>query len=124
MKKLIAQRPVLYLGRTYERGAVLPVHDPRIVEAWLRAESAAWESQEAQQEAEGTDSGKAKEGSTGRLYETELETWKKADLEQLARKMGVDISSAKNNAERAAILAAAEAMVHVNAKGAENTGAQ
>lgn len=47
MKKLIAQRPVLYLGRTYERGAVLPAHDPRIVEAWLRAESAAWEGQEA-----------------------------------------------------------------------------
>ena len=47
MKKLIAQRPVLYLGRTYERGAVLPAHDPKMVEAWLRAESAEWEGQEA-----------------------------------------------------------------------------
>ena len=41
-KKLIAQRPVLYLGRSYERGAVLPTQAPLMVEAWLRAGSAVW----------------------------------------------------------------------------------
>ena len=42
MKKLIAQRPVLYLGRSYERGAALPAQDRLMVEAWLRAGSAVW----------------------------------------------------------------------------------
>lgn len=45
---------------------------------------------------------------TGRLDAGDLEKWKKADLEKLAEDMGVDISKARTNAERAAILAAAE----------------
>ena len=166
MKKLIAQRPVLYLGRTYERGAVLPAHDPRIVEAWLRANSAVWSDtdmdgfvsavvQEAARRSKVNDlaaeviramgvdiedgagefvgvsslteqlralfapdsrpgEGETGQGSeaparqTGRLDVDDLEKWKKADLEKLAEDMGVDISSARTNAERAAILAAAE----------------
>lgn len=43
MKKLIAQRPIQYLGRYYERGAALPANDPLMTEAWLKAGSAAWE---------------------------------------------------------------------------------
>lgn len=42
MKKLIAQRPVLYMGRSYERGAALPSQDQTMTEAWLRAGSAVW----------------------------------------------------------------------------------
>ena len=38
-----------------------------------------------------------------------LERMTKADLEQMAQDMGVDISSAKNNRERAELIAAAEA---------------
>lgn len=43
MQKLIAQRPIQYLGRAYERGAALPANDPLMTEAWLKAGSAAWE---------------------------------------------------------------------------------
>lgn len=50
MKKLIAQRPILYLGRTYKRGDALPAHDSKMVAAWLQAKSAAWSCQENRQE--------------------------------------------------------------------------
>lgn len=46
MKKLIAKRPILYLGRTYKRGDILPAHDQRMVTAWLLAGSAAWSGQD------------------------------------------------------------------------------
>lgn len=38
--KLIAKRPVLYLGRMYPEGAALPANNPAMVAAWLRAGSA------------------------------------------------------------------------------------
>lgn len=38
--KLIAKRPVLYLGRMYPEGAALPADNPVMVAAWLRAGSA------------------------------------------------------------------------------------
>ncbi len=38
--KLIAKRPVLYLGRMYPAGAALPADNPAMVAAWLRADSA------------------------------------------------------------------------------------
>ena len=38
--KLIAKRPVLYLGRMYQTGAALPADNPVMVAAWLRADSA------------------------------------------------------------------------------------
>lgn len=43
MKRLIARRPIQYLGRSYERGAALPANDPLMTAAWLKAGSAAWE---------------------------------------------------------------------------------
>ncbi|MDE6456188.1 MAG: hypothetical protein K2L38_09860, partial [Dysosmobacter sp.] len=49
MKKLIAQRLIQYLGRSYERGAALPANDPLMTEAWLRAGSAAWEGPPAEE---------------------------------------------------------------------------
>lgn len=42
-KKLIAARPIQYMGRTYDRGDTLPAHDPRMTEAWLKHGSAKWE---------------------------------------------------------------------------------
>ncbi len=41
-RKLIAQRPIQYFGRTYARGAALPTNDAVMLEAWLRAGSAVW----------------------------------------------------------------------------------
>ena len=197
MKKLIAQRPIQYMGRTYERGAAIPAQDPKMVTAWLKAGSAAWtdtdmedfaravvreaaqrsrvndmaaeairamgvtiedaagefvgaenmagqiramfapgslqnggsgeegqepagsgnpgqNGQETPEEAgNGGDSG-APAMLTGHLDAADLEKWKKADLEKLAADLGVDISKAKNNAERAAILAAVEVQAHAN----------
>lgn len=40
MKKLTAKRPILYGGRMYEAGDVLPAQDQRMVTAWLEAGSA------------------------------------------------------------------------------------
>lgn len=140
MAKLIARRPVLYMGRTYERGDALPAHDPKMVAAWLRAESAAWNGQKRPQDGDGGQGGQepteggnhvqnskdapeeAENGGgsetpamlTGHLDVADLEKWKKADLEKLAADMGVDISKAKNNAERAAILAAVEVQAPAN----------
>lgn len=40
MERLIAKRAVLYQGRQYEPGEVLPAYDTIMVDAWLRAGSA------------------------------------------------------------------------------------
>lgn len=40
MERLIAKRAVLYQGRQYEPGEVLPAYDTAMVDAWLRAGSA------------------------------------------------------------------------------------
>lgn len=197
MKKLIAQRPIQYMGRTYERGEAIPAQDPKMVAAWLKANSAAWTGTDVEDAARaaireaarrsrvndqaaeairamgvtiedtagefvgassmeeqiralfapgglqnggGTgegqdhgDGGNAAQGGqnapgegengqgggmpamlTGHLDAADLEKWKKADLEKLAEDMGVDISRAKNNAERAAILAAVEVQAPAN----------
>ena len=49
-KKLIAARPIQYMGRTYDRGDTLPAHDPRMTEAWLKHGSAEWEDTEQDQQ--------------------------------------------------------------------------
>ena len=45
--KLIARVSVLYLSRLYKVGDELPTSDPVMVQAWLEAGSAVWESGEA-----------------------------------------------------------------------------
>ena len=40
MKRLTAQRPILYGGRMYQAGDTLPAYGKRMVQAWLSAESA------------------------------------------------------------------------------------
>ena len=119
MKALTAKRAVLYQGRMYEPGDTLPAGDSKMVEAWLEAESAEWtgEDQEPAQEAQGgpgTDNGTQEEGQgaaegtqegqegqgaaegtldvvDGHLTREGLETMTKANLEKLAKDMGVEI---------------------------------
>lgn len=147
MKKLIAKRTVLYLGRMYAPGEALPANNQTMVDAWLRAESAEWsgaapvkpaaDGQESAgappagagmsqdpQEGNGPEAdqenGQEPEMVTGHLDAAELAKMKKADLEDLAEKLGVDISGAKNNQERAELIAA----VPVLAPADENRSAQ
>ena len=115
MKALTAKRAVLYQGRMYEPGDALPAGDSKMVEAWLQAESAEWtgedqkptqEGREIQGAAEGTQEGQgaaedAQEGQgaaegtldvvDGHLTRESLETMTKANLEKLAKDMGVEI---------------------------------
>lgn len=195
MKKLIAQRPIQYMGRTYERGEAIPAQDPKMVAAWLKANSAAWTGTDVEDAARaaireaarrsrvndqaaeairamgvtiedtagefvgassmeeqiralfapgglqnggGTgegqdhgDGGNAAQGGqnapgegengqgggapamlTGHLDAEKLERMKKEDLLDLAAKLGVDVSAAKNQQERAQLIAAAEVQAH------------
>lgn len=197
MKKLIAQRPIQYMGRTYERGEAIPANDPQMVAAWLRANSAAWTGTDLEDTARAAvreaarrskvndlaaeairamgvtiedtagefvgassmeeqiralfapgslqDGGETKEGQepagsgnhvqngqetpgeaenggdsgapamlTGHLDAAQLERMKKEDLLDLAAKLGVDVSAAKNQRERAQLIAAAEVQAHAN----------
>lgn len=50
MSRLIALRPVLYLAKQYGTGDALPVNNPDMVEAWLKAESAKWEDEDVSAE--------------------------------------------------------------------------
>ena len=195
MKKLIAQRPIQYMGRTYERGEAIPAQDPKMVAAWLKANSAAWTGTDVEDAAraaireaarrsrvndqaaeairamgvtiedtagefvgassmeeqiralfapgglqngggagEGLDHGDGEndaqggqnapgEGEngqgggapamlTGHLDAAKLERMKKEDLLDLAAKLGVDVSAAKNQQERAQLIVAAEVQAH------------
>lgn len=195
MKKLIAQRPIQYMGRTYERGEAIPAQDPKMVAAWLKANSAAWTDTDVEDAAraaireaarrsrvndqaaeairamgvtiedtagefvgtssmeeqiravfatgglqngggtgEGQDHGgggntaqggqnapgEGENGQgggmpamlTGHLDAVQLERMKKEDLLDLAAKLGVDVSAAKNQQERAQLIAAAEVQAH------------
>ncbi len=47
MKKLVAARPIQYMGRTYENGVTVPAYDGKMVEAWLGAGSVKWSDTEA-----------------------------------------------------------------------------
>lgn len=195
MKRLIAKRPIQYMGRTYDIGEALPAYDSTMVAAWLAAGSAEWaeavepsaalspdtqaadvlramgvvimddagefvgadklveqiratvangqnaeqtgaggqegqdytEDEKGAQEAQGggTEGENGKRAGepellTGHLDAAQLERMTKPDLIKLAEDMGVDISTAKNNAERAALLAA----VPVQALKDDNGGAQ
>lgn len=133
MEKLIAKRPVLYLGRMYDKGDTLPANDQKMVNAWLNAKSAAWSGQEAQESAKQADgyqgSQEQNEGQEakgngqeagmveGHLDAEQLATMKKANLEKLADQLGVDISSAKNNKERAGLIAATTVQAPANETG-------
>ncbi len=139
MKRLIAERSVLYLGRMYAPGDALPASDGIMVAAWLRAKSAKWTGeaaepqQSAQEDAAKTDGSQDSQNRNGgqeaqengqeagmvegHLDPDQLATMRKADLEKLADQIGVDISGAKNNKERAELIAATTVQAPANETG-------
>ena len=134
MKRLIAKRPILYLGRMYQEGEALPGGDAKMVDAWVRNKSAEWSGENAkttqgaqggQDGTQGTQDGQdGTQGGgmiAGHLDPKDLEDLKKADLERMATDMGLEISKAKTKADLIAVITAAE--VYAPAKN-ENGGAQ
>ena len=141
MKRLIAKRPILYLGRMYQEGEALPGGDAKMVDAWVRNKSAEWSGENAkttqgaqggQDGTQGTQDGTqgtqdGQDGTqgggmiAGHLDPKDLEDLKKADLERMATDMGLEISKAKTKADLIAVITAAE--VYAPAKN-ENGGAQ
>lgn len=57
MKRLTAQRPILYGGRMYQAGDTLPAYDKRMVQAWLSAGSAEMTDDAAKEAADGNRDG-------------------------------------------------------------------
>lgn len=138
MKRLIAKRPILYLGRMYQEGEALPGGDAKMVDAWVRNKSAEWSGEndktaqdgtqgtrDGQDGAQGTQDGTqgTQDGGmiAGHLDPKDLESLKKADLERMATDMGLEISEAKTKADLIAVITAAE--VYAPAEN-ENGGAQ
>lgn len=64
MKRLTAQRPILYGGRMYQAGDTLPAYDKRMVQAWLSAGSAEMTDDAAQEAAGGGQDGTEDTGTT------------------------------------------------------------
>ena len=65
MKRLIANRPILYLGRMYQEGEALPGGDAKMVDAWVRNKSAEWSGENAKTTQDGKDSAKGAQGAQG-----------------------------------------------------------
>lgn len=66
MKRLIAKRPILYLGRMYQEGEALPGGDAKMVEAWVRNKSAKWSGENAKTTQDNQDSTQgAQDGQDG-----------------------------------------------------------
>lgn len=120
MKRLTAQRPILYGGRMYQAGDTLPAYDKRMVQAWLSAESAKMTddaaeeatmppqdadggqdgtenadttqgTQESQENHDGNHSGESTDMVEGHLDPAQLGEMNKDDLKKLAKDMGVDL---------------------------------
>lgn len=134
MKRLIAKRPILYLGRMYQEGEALPGGDAKMVDAWVRNKSAEWSGENAktaQDGTQGTQDGQGNQDGTqgaqdggmiaGHLDPKDLKSLKKADLERMATDMGLEISEEKTKADLIAVITAAE--VYAPAEN-ENGGAQ
>lgn len=75
MKRLTAQRPILYGGRMYQAGDTLPAYDKRMVQAWLSAGSAKMTDDAAEEAAgvgqDGTESADAAQDTQGAVDTTE-----------------------------------------------------
>ena len=75
MKRLTAQRPILYGGRMYQAGDTLPAYDKRMVQAWLSAGSAEMTDDAAKEAADGgqdgTESADAAQDTQGAVDTTE-----------------------------------------------------
>lgn len=64
MKRLTAQRPILYGGRMYQAGDTLPAYDKRMVQAWLSAGSAKMTDDAAAEAADATQDAQEAAGTT------------------------------------------------------------
>ena len=64
MKRLTAQRPILYGGRMYQAGDTLPAYDKRMVQAWLSAGSAKMTDDAAVEAADATQDAQEAAGTT------------------------------------------------------------
>lgn len=64
MKRLTAQRPILYGGRMYQAGDTLPAYDKRMVQAWLSAGSAKMTDDAAAEVADATQDAQEAAGTT------------------------------------------------------------
>lgn len=64
MKRLTAQRPILYGGRMYQAGDTLPAYDKRMVQAWLSAESAKMTDDAAAEATDATQDAQEAAGTT------------------------------------------------------------
>ena len=64
MKRLTAQRPILYGGRMYQAGDTLPAYDKRMVQAWLSAGSAKMTDDAAAEAADATQDAQEAAGAT------------------------------------------------------------
>lgn len=82
---LIAKRPILY-GKMYNTGEELPGTDPKMVEAWLRSGSAVNTAETPKEVHADT-----LDIVEGHMTRESLETMTKANLEKLARDMGVEV---------------------------------
>ena len=75
MKRLTAQRPILYGGRMYQAGDTLPAYDKRMVQAWISAGSAKMTDDAAAEAADGgqdgTESADATQDTQGAADTTE-----------------------------------------------------
>ena len=64
MKRLTAQRPILYGGRMYQAGDPLPAYDKRMVQAWLSAGSAKMTGDAAAEATDATQDAQEAAGTT------------------------------------------------------------
>ena len=64
MKRLTAQRPILYGGRMYQAGDTLPAYDQRMVQAWLSAGSAKMTGDAAAEATDATQDAQEAAGTT------------------------------------------------------------
>lgn len=64
MKRLTAQRPILYGGRMYQAGDTLPAYDKRMVQAWLSAGSAKMTGDAAEEATDATQDAQEAAGTT------------------------------------------------------------
>ena len=75
MKRLTAQRPILYGGRMYQAGDTLPAYDKRMVQAWLSAGSAEMTDDAAKEAAggdrDGTDTTQDTQGAADTTQDTQ-----------------------------------------------------
>ncbi len=110
---LIAKRPILY-GKMYSPGEELPGTDPKMVEAWLRSGSAANTAETPKENHADT-----LDIVDGHMTRESLTTMTKANLEKMAKDMGIEVQKGASKEALIEQIAAVTIEVHENAGGAQ-----